>query len=54
MITYPTSYLQCPVCKVESGRFCRALSGAVVAGRPDGTIKALDRPHKARRVSKRA
>lgn len=54
MIRYPAAYLLCPVCRATAGYACRALSGAIIDGVPDGTITPLERPHKARKVSRRA
>lgn len=38
-------YRKCPVCGATTGQPCRSLSGAIVDGRPDGTVTALAEPH---------
>jgi hypothetical protein len=53
-VDYPAAYLSCPICKAKATEDCRALSGAIAAGRPNGTITPLTRPHIARKRSARA
>lgn len=42
-------YNACPTCRVAAGEPCRALSGRVAGGRPDGVATPLERAHAARR-----
>jgi len=42
----------CPVCRAELGNPCRALSGRVEGGRPDGVATALPMPHAKRQPTR--
>lgn len=42
----------CPICRSATGEACRALSGRVAGGRPDGKAVKLTRPHAARKRRK--
>jgi hypothetical protein len=43
-----TSYRKCGICKAVTGLPCRAVSGAIARGRPDGAVKELAIPHPSR------
>lgn len=51
---YPAAYLLCTICRVVAGAPCRSRSGTVAGGQPDGVSTNLERPHLARKRSKRA
>ena len=44
-----TAYQKCPVCKAELGQACRAMSGRIAGGRPDGKAWPLPHAHAARK-----
>lgn len=46
-------YLQCSVCRAPKGIACFTRSGRVARGLPDGVAHTLERPHIARKISKR-
>lgn len=43
------SYRSCSICRSSIGEACRALSGRVAGGRPDGVSTPLATPHAARK-----
>lgn len=43
------TFRRCPVCRAEIGEACRALSGRVAGGRPDGVSTPLAHAHAARK-----
>jgi hypothetical protein len=48
MTTDWSVYRKCPTCLVATGWACKALSGKVVNGHPDGCEHTLDEPHRTR------
>lgn len=44
-----SAWRACGICRTPLGEPCRALSGRIVAGQPDGVRTALEVPHRGRK-----